>query len=101
MSCDIATDPVLIQSDLLCITETQISESSDLNTVTTNFSHFEASFNNNNDKFCSLATLHRDTVQVVENNLMLIILHILKLTKQNFSEDWASESSASIQKMLC
>ena len=78
-ACDIAADSTLVQSDLICITETQISESSDVSCVTENLNQFQPIFNNhNNDKFCSLANLYRDTIQIEEN--------FVKLTKQTFLE---------------
>ena len=50
-SVDISAHPVLLQSDLICLTETQISTSAEERGLQSTLKDFDAQFNNNEDKF--------------------------------------------------
>ena len=79
-ACDIATDSVLLQSDILCLTETQMNNSSDTTSVATHLKDFNEYYNHNEDRFCSLASPYRDSIQIIEN-LDISNFTVLKVVK--------------------
>ena len=83
---DIASDKRLMSNDILCFTETQIeqtqNDTDDLNLV---FNGFNIYFNNNQNKFMSLAYGLHDTTTVTEKEDFPRI-SIVKFRKTSFSE---------------
>ena len=55
---DIAKDNVIMQSNLICLTETQRSHGDCTESIQAHFPNFVLSVSNNNDKYCSLAVLY-------------------------------------------
>ena len=66
---DIACDSVLLESDLICLTETQIEVDSDISEISNILNEFTIIHNENTDKYCSLASCYKNTIQVVHNGL--------------------------------
>ena len=54
-SCDIKTDVRIMSNDVLCFTETQLQYQHSLNGVEQDSQNFRIFFNNNGNKFLSLA----------------------------------------------
>ena len=67
---------------MLCITESQLTDSSDTASVAPNLKHFTEYYNNSEDKFCSLACLYRDSILILESSDVegFTTLNILKAT---------------------
>ena len=54
-SCDIETDDRIMSNDVLCFTKTQLQYQHSLNGIKQDFENFRIFFNNNDNKFLSLA----------------------------------------------
>ena len=81
---DIASTQSLVESDLLCITETQISLGNALSEQMDSLHDFRKLYNNNQDRFCSLAFLYRDSLDIL-NELSLPSFSIITVVKKSFS----------------
>ena len=95
---DIKSDKVIFNTDVLCLTETQVEQGTKFNDKQLN-ENFNVIHNLNNDKYCSIAIcLNRNNVELlymyhipsatlvtVKKRHILIPLHILLLYRKNTS----------------
>ena len=65
---DIASDDRLLNNDILCFTETQLSPTSNISDIVDCLEEFLVDFNNNEDKYMSIAVAYRPSISLQNHN---------------------------------
>ena len=83
---DIMKDQHLLDSDILCLTETQLQIDEDTSVIESRFQdHFKMHFNSNEDKYRSTAFCYSNRVSVLDHEDHNVI-SIIAITKPQFYE---------------
>ena len=83
---DIASDELIIDSDIVLLTETQITAGNNLTTISEQMKDFHIVHNISSDKFCSIACCYRSTVSNVEHEQRQG-LSLFKMIMNDFCQD--------------
>ena len=83
---DIAHDKELLNTDVLCLTETQLVPNQHTNVITEVLHHFEFCHNKCDDKFQSLSFCYKPHIEVLRYHHSIGI-SLLELTKSSFLQD--------------
>ena len=83
---DISHDQVLLNTDVLCLTETQLLPNYPTNNISEELSNFSYLHNNSNDKYQSISFCYKAHIEIVNNHFSTAI-SIVEFRKTSFSPD--------------